>query len=82
MLYVRIKDYFLIQEFEKEMKNICFFDDIYEKYDQFDVVYEEIVDIFFEEVQCEDVVYVVLGYFFVVEKIVQLLMEWQEGENV
>lgn len=75
-----MKDYFLILELEQEAAvDIWYFDDIYEKYDQFEVVYEEIIDILFEKVKQEDVVYVVFGYLFVVEKIVQLLFEcWEE----
>ncbi len=81
-LYVRTKDHPLIEELEKETKNIRFFDDIYEKHDQFEAVYEEIADILFEAARREDVVYAVPGHPFVAEKTVQLLTERQEKENV
>lgn len=61
-LYVRTKDHPLIEELEKETKNIRFFDDIYEKHDQFEAVYEEIADILFEAARREDVVYAVPGH--------------------
>ncbi|MDP4100235.1 MAG: nucleoside triphosphate pyrophosphohydrolase [Bacillota bacterium] len=81
-LYVRTKDHPLIEELEKETKNIRFFDDIYEKHDQFEAVYEEIADTLFEAARREDVVYAVPGHPFVAEKTVQLLTERQEKENV
>ena len=68
-LYIRTKDHPLISELEQETEaDIRYFDDIYEKHDQFEAVYEEITDILFEKAKQEDVVYAVPGHPFVAEK--------------
>ncbi len=82
-LYIRTKDHPLIPELEQETEaDIRYFDDIYEKHDQFEAVYEEIADILFEKAKQEDVVYAVPGHPFVAEKTVQLLFERREEQQV
>ncbi|MED1923729.1 nucleoside triphosphate pyrophosphohydrolase [Bacillus velezensis] len=81
-LYIRTKDHPLIPELEQETEaDIRYFDDIYEKHDQFEAVYEEIADILFEKAKQEDVVYAVPGHPFVAEKTVQLLFERREEQQ-
>ncbi|MBY8914733.1 nucleoside triphosphate pyrophosphohydrolase [Bacillus sp. YC2] len=82
-LYLRTKDHPLVKELERETAaQIHFFDEIYEKHDQFEAVYEEITDILFEKAKHEDVVYAVPGHPFVAEKTVQLLFERQEEKQI
>ncbi len=82
-LYIRTKDHPLISELEQETEaDIRYFDDIYEKHDQFEAVYEEITDILFEKAKQEDVVYAVPGHPFVAEKTVQLLFERREEQQI
>ncbi|MEC1479195.1 bifunctional methyltransferase/pyrophosphohydrolase YabN [Bacillus haynesii] len=75
VLYVRTKDHPLIEDLKKEIAEIHFFDGVYEKHDQFEDVYEEIVERLFEEAKQRDVLYAVPGHPFVAEKTVQLLLE-------
>ncbi|WP_420954514.1 nucleoside triphosphate pyrophosphohydrolase [Bacillus haynesii] len=75
VLYVRTKDHPLIEDLKKEIAEIYFFDEVYEKHDQFEDVYEEIVERLFEEAKQRDVLYAVPGHPFVAEKTVQLLLE-------
>ncbi|WP_261381115.1 SAM-dependent methyltransferase, partial [Bacillus paralicheniformis] len=75
VLYVRTKDHPLIEDLKKEIAEIHFFDEVYEKHDQFEDVYEEIVERLFEEAKQRDVLYAVPGHPFVAEKTVQLLLE-------
>ncbi|MFT0803845.1 nucleoside triphosphate pyrophosphohydrolase [Bacillus swezeyi] len=77
VLYVRTEDHPLIEELKKEIPTIHFFDEIYEKHDQFDEVYEEIVERLFQEAEKRDVLYAVPGHPFVAERTVQLLLERQ-----
>ena len=48
---------------------------IMDEHDQFEDVYEEIVERLFEEAKQGDVLYAVPGHPFVAEKTVQLLLE-------
>ncbi|WP_456283047.1 bifunctional methyltransferase/pyrophosphohydrolase YabN [Bacillus sp. JZ34] len=75
VLYVRTKDHPLIEDLKKEIAEMHFFDEVYEKHDQFEDVYEEIVERLFEEAKQRDVLYAVPGHPFVAEKTVQLLLE-------
>ncbi|MBM7663429.1 tetrapyrrole methylase family protein/MazG family protein [Bacillus mesophilus] len=73
-LYVRTKDHPVVTELEQEGKRIVGFDDIYEKHDQFHLVYEEIVEILCKKSHTEDVFYAVPGHPLVAEKTVELLL--------
>ncbi|MBU8788623.1 MULTISPECIES: nucleoside triphosphate pyrophosphohydrolase [Bacillus] len=81
-LYVRTKDHPLIEELKNEIPKIHFFDDVYEKHDQFEEVYEEIAEALFREAQHQDVLYAVPGHPFVAEKTVQLLLDKQHLHQV
>ncbi len=75
LLFARTMDHPVMNELVGEGINITSFDDIYEKHDQFDQVYEEIVGILCEKVVESDVYYAVPGHPLVAERTVQLLLE-------
>lgn len=50
-VYMRTQDHPLTAELMQEVPSLTFFDEIYEKHDQFDAVYEEITDILFREAE-------------------------------
>ncbi|KAA0543708.1 nucleoside triphosphate pyrophosphohydrolase [Bacillus sp. BGMRC 2118] len=82
-LFVRTKDHPIITDLTAEGIRISSFDDIYEKYDQFEKVYEEIVEFLLSKAKSEDVYYAVPGHPLVAEKTVQLLIEKRkEGYQV
>ncbi|MCY8088236.1 nucleoside triphosphate pyrophosphohydrolase [Bacillus sonorensis] len=81
-LYVRTKDHPLIEELKNEIPSMYFFDEVYEKHDGFEEVYEEIVETLFQKAQDQDVLYAVPGHPFVAEKTVQLLLEGQSRHQV
>lgn len=74
-LFLRTKDHPVVSQLEAEGIHIQSFDDIYEKYDQFEQVYEHIVEHLCEEVKKGDVVYAVPGHPLVAERTVKLLLE-------
>jgi tetrapyrrole methylase family protein/MazG family protein len=83
LLYVRTKEHPIVGELEKEGVQIASFDDVYEKHDQFHLVYEEIVHLLCEKVVSEDVFYAVPGHPLVAERTVELLLEKRnEGYRV
>ncbi|PKG22481.1 bifunctional methyltransferase/pyrophosphohydrolase YabN [Niallia nealsonii] len=77
--YLRTKDHPLVPELEAEGASFTFLDDIYEKHDQFEEVYKEIVAILLTEVKKEEIIYAVPGHPLVAEKTVQLLIEKSEN---
>ncbi|MFD1778977.1 nucleoside triphosphate pyrophosphohydrolase [Fredinandcohnia salidurans] len=76
-LYLRTKEHPVIKELEAEGISYRSFDDIYEKHEQFEDVYDEIVDILREEAKTKEIVYAVPGHPMVAEKTTQLLLEDQ-----
>lgn len=74
-VYVRTKDHPVISTLEQEGVMFYSFDSIYEKHDQFEAVYKEIVAFLIEKAKETDVVYAVPGHPLVAEKTVQLLIE-------
>ncbi|WP_099353512.1 nucleoside triphosphate pyrophosphohydrolase [Fredinandcohnia onubensis] len=76
-LYLRTKEHPVIKELEAEGISYRSFDDIYEKHDQFEDVYDEIVDILRKEAKTKEIVYAVPGHPMVAEKTTQLLLEDQ-----
>lgn len=80
-IYVRTKDHPVLTVLEQEGGNFIYMDYIYEKHDQFEAVYKEIVAVLMKEAEQEDIVYAVPGHPLVAEKTVQLLIERsEEGE--
>jgi len=76
-LYLRTKEHPVIKELEAEGIRYHSFDDIYEKHEQFEDVYDEIVDILRNEAKTKEIVYAVPGHPMVAEKTTQLLLEDQ-----
>jgi len=74
-LYLRTREHLVVRSLEEEGIQFHSFDDIYEKYDRFEDVYEEIVSTLLEKVREGDVFYAVPGHPLVAEKTVQLLLE-------
>lgn len=74
-LFLRTKEHPVIKELEAEGITYQSFDEIYEKHDQFESVYDEIVDILKKEAKTKDIVYAVPGHPMVAEKTTQLLLE-------
>ncbi|WP_449538336.1 bifunctional methyltransferase/pyrophosphohydrolase YabN [Ferdinandcohnia sp. Marseille-Q9671] len=79
-LFLRTKEHPVIKELEDEGIAYQSFDEIYEKHDQFESVYEEIVGILKKEATTKDIVFAVPGHPMVAEKTVQLLLN--EADNL
>ena len=74
-LFLRTKDHPVIQELEAEGLTYQSYDDVYEKHDQFEGVYQEIVNSLVTESKEKPITYAVPGHPLVAEKTVQLLIE-------
>ncbi|MEH7514623.1 nucleoside triphosphate pyrophosphohydrolase [Gottfriedia acidiceleris] len=74
-LYLRTKDHPVISELETEGLTFQSFDEIYEKHDRFEEVYQEIVQLLVKASEEGAITYAVPGHPLVAEKTVQLLIE-------
>lgn len=74
-LYVRTEQHPVLQELKAEGLTWTSFDAIYEKNEQFEGVYEEIVDELLQLAKDKSVIYAVPGHPLVAEQTVQLLVE-------
>ncbi|MGG2025196.1 nucleoside triphosphate pyrophosphohydrolase [Gottfriedia sp. S16(2024)] len=74
-LYLRTKDHPVISELEREGLTFQSFDEIYEKHDRFEEVYQEIVHLLVKASEEGAITYAVPGHPLVAEKTVQLLIE-------
>ncbi|MET3700068.1 tetrapyrrole methylase family protein/MazG family protein [Bacillus oleivorans] len=81
-IFLRTKEHPVVQELEKEGFTYTSFDAIYEKHDQFDSVYEEIVTELFKEAETHEVLYCVPGHPLVAEKTVELLLAGQKQKGI
>ncbi|MGG6432999.1 nucleoside triphosphate pyrophosphohydrolase [Anoxybacillus sp. D401a] len=81
-LFLRTKDHPAVAQLEAEGIYAQSFDDIYEKYDQFEQVYEHIVAYLCEEAKKGDIVYAVPGHPLVAERTVKLLLEKRDHISV
>ncbi|WP_066074248.1 nucleoside triphosphate pyrophosphohydrolase [Neobacillus soli] len=81
-LFLRTKEHPVIPELEKEGLSYTSFDSVYEKYDQFEAVYEEIAKTLLKLAQTEAVIYAVPGHPLVAEQTVQLLLEYGPKDGV
>jgi tetrapyrrole methylase family protein / MazG family protein len=81
-VYLRTKEHPVITELVKEGLSFTSFDSIYEKHDQFEEVYQEIVQELLEKAKTEQVTYAVPGHPLVAERTVQLLLEYGTNEEV
>ncbi|MEH6940686.1 nucleoside triphosphate pyrophosphohydrolase [Bacillus sp. JJ722] len=81
-IYTRTMDHPVINELQQEGVEFESFDSVYEKYDTFKEVYEEISDTIVRLAKSSDVVYTVPGHPMVAEMTVQLLLEKTEKQNI
>ncbi|MDC3417925.1 nucleoside triphosphate pyrophosphohydrolase [Aquibacillus salsiterrae] len=78
-IFVRTIDHPVVQSLQAEGVSFLSFDDIYEKHEQFEQVYEEIVERLITEGKKQaKVVYAVPGHPMLAERTVQLLLENKE----
>lgn len=73
--FVRTKEHPVILDLESEGIQFISFDNVYEKHDQFEAVYEEITETLLKEASIASLLYAVPGHPMVAEKTVQLLLE-------
>ncbi|WP_059105299.1 nucleoside triphosphate pyrophosphohydrolase [Shouchella shacheensis] len=81
-LFVRTADHPALAELGEEGVTFTSFDQVYERHEQFEDVYEEITDTLLKEAQAQNVVYAVPGHPFVAERTVQLLMQRATAASV
>jgi tetrapyrrole methylase family protein / MazG family protein len=81
-VYLRTKEHPVIAELVQEGLYFTSFDSIYEKHDQFEEVYQEIVQNLLKKAKAEQVIYAVPGHPLVAERTVQLLLEYGPKEDV
>ncbi|WP_058305656.1 bifunctional methyltransferase/pyrophosphohydrolase YabN [Gracilibacillus massiliensis] len=77
--FVRTEDHPVIKALQKELITFSSFDDVYEKHDQFEAVYQEICDTLVETAKAEgNLIYAVPGHPMLAEQTVQLLLNHPE----
>ncbi|WP_391206177.1 nucleoside triphosphate pyrophosphohydrolase [Psychrobacillus sp. L4] len=81
-LYVRTEQHSVLQELKKEGLTWTSFDAIYEKNEQFEGVYEEIVETLLQLANEYSIMYAVPGHPLVAEQTVQLLIEAEQQGKV
>ncbi|MCZ8535353.1 nucleoside triphosphate pyrophosphohydrolase [Psychrobacillus psychrodurans] len=81
-LYVRTEQHPVLEELRAEGLSFKSFDAIYEKNDQFEDVYQEIVRQLLELAKEHSIIYAVPGHPLVAEQTVQLLIEAEKQEKV
>ena len=74
-VFLRTKEHPVVAELEKQGFTYESFDNVYEKNDQFEDVYEEITTQIIEKAEKSEIIYAVPGHPFVAERTVQLLLE-------
>lgn len=81
-LYLRTKEHPVVKDLMAEGVEFQSFDAVYEKHDQFDHVYEEIVCELVSKSEKDPIVYAVPGHPLVAEKAVQMLLDLQESGKI
>lgn len=81
-IYARTMNHPVVQVLQREGLHFESFDEVYEKYDSFQPVYEEIVERLMEAAKAEPIVYAVPGHPLVAERTVQLLIEAEREGKV
>jgi tetrapyrrole methylase family protein / MazG family protein len=81
-VFLRTKEHPVVPDLEKEGLTYISFDETYEKYDQFEQVYEEIAQTLLNKADRETVVYAVPGHPLVAERTVQLLLNYGPKQGV
>lgn len=74
-LFLRTEDHPVVSWLKRQGLTYRTFDDVYERYDRFQPVYEEVVETLFREAAKGAVVYAVPGHPMVAEKTTQLLLD-------
>jgi tetrapyrrole methylase family protein / MazG family protein len=74
-LFLRTKEHPVVKDLAAEGVVFHSFDEIYEKHDRFEQVYEEITEVLVSHAEAGPLVYAVPGHPLVAEKTVQLLLE-------
>lgn len=80
--YLRTKEHPVVKELMEEGLKFQSFDDIYEKHDTFEEVYEEISGQLFALAEKDSILYAVPGHPLVAERTVQLLLERGRAHNI
>ncbi|WP_175989765.1 nucleoside triphosphate pyrophosphohydrolase [Bacillus sp. Marseille-Q1617] len=81
-LFLRTKEHPVVKDLTAEGVTFQSFDDIYEKHDRFEQVYEEITELLVSHAEKGPLVYAVPGHPLVAEKTVQLLLELHKEGKV
>ncbi|GGD04372.1 MazG family protein [Thalassobacillus devorans] len=81
-IYLRTAEHPVVAELEKEGLTFRPFDNIYEKHEQFEEVYKEIVNQLVLAASKKSITYAVPGHPMVAERTVQLLLEKEERGEV
>jgi tetrapyrrole methylase family protein / MazG family protein len=82
-IFVRTMNHPAVEELRAEGKQFHSFDNVYEKHDQFQPVYEEIADTLFQEALTRGhVLYAVPGHPLVAEQAVQILLQKADKMDV
>src|SRR5690625_36314 len=74
-IYARTKDHPVINELKNDGIDFNSFDDLYEQFEQFEMVYEEIVQTLLKKAEKTSIIYAVPGHPMLAEKTVQLLLQ-------
>ncbi|HWO94955.1 MAG TPA: nucleoside triphosphate pyrophosphohydrolase [Bacillus sp. (in: firmicutes)] len=82
-LFLRTKEHPVIEDLVKEGVSFLSFDSVYEKWDTFEKVYEEIAEELFKAADTKgSIVYAVPGHPLVAERVVQILLEKGETRGI
>ncbi|MBW8351503.1 nucleoside triphosphate pyrophosphohydrolase [Bacillus sp. IITD106] len=81
-LILRTKEHPVVEELLREDIHFESFDDVYEKHDQFEAIYEEITETLLNMAAAENIKYAVPGHPMVAERTVQLLLERGSSRGV
>ncbi|RBP01009.1 nucleoside triphosphate pyrophosphohydrolase [Rossellomorea aquimaris] len=81
-LYLRTKEHPVVKDLTAEGVEFQSFDAVYEKHEQFDHVYEEIVRELVSKSEKHSIVYAVPGHPLVAEKAVQMLLDLQKEGKI
>ncbi|RHW31811.1 nucleoside triphosphate pyrophosphohydrolase [Neobacillus notoginsengisoli] len=74
-VFLRTKEHPVVRELEEEHFSYTSFDSIYEKFDSFEAVYEEICRLLVAEAAAGPIIYAVPGHPLVAERTIQLLLD-------
>lgn len=81
-VYVRTNDHPAVSELINEGVSFESFDEVYEQHDDFESVYNEIVQILVDKAEGEAITYAVPGHPLVAERTIQLLLNRSEQEEL